>query len=832
MDRAHRRISQWVELRLGWVAATAASHPYCTLGLVGVATIMATFATARTQIETDLIDLLPESFESVQTLERVRENFGAFGFVTVVGTGAEPEILKQFADDAAARLSATDGVRYVDYRRARDFFLEHALFFLAKEDLETLETRLTERLEWERRKRNPLLLDIEETEPPSLDFAHLQEKYLGGQSGTGTQFSKEVYYLDPEKRMIVLFVKPDGVESDLTYAREMVDRVQGTIADIDLGAYSPDLRVVYGGAFTKRVEQHKLIAEDLTIATWVSLILVILYVTWHFRRAAAAAFLLIPLVVTLIWTYAFAAASFESLNILTAFLGAILLGLGIDHGIHLLARFYNEWPRQRSFDAVIRHTYGETIRTVTVAAATTAVGFLGLSLSEFRAFSEMGVIAAAGMVFIIVAYLTVLPALLAVAINLGWRPRPRSHVSASLVGGLISRRAGLVCAGLVVLLMLGFVGMQHTRFNTNLRALAQSELLSFRLDYEVDRILGYARSPVVLFAEDDAHERAIAAAVRRRKAEGGSDSPIRFVMARSDLVPERQEEKIPAIRRIGTVLTKVRPRWLPREHRRGFALVKRMTAASSFTQQDLPREISQLFEAPGGGEQDSFVLVFANVDVSDASQAIGFAREMRNLDLGEEHQQLSAAGEAMVMADAFEMIADEAPVVLTLTFLLVFATMWLLMGSLTDAIFAFMPAGITGIGTLGLLPVIGLELNTLNVVIVPILVGISVDGGVHMVTRHRHGYGKSSTLDYVGGAIAAALLTTSLGFGSLLLANHSGLRSLGMLAVLGLAVNLLACLVGLPAVLAVTKARFALPSLAGHLKRITHRHLRHTSHTG
>lgn len=65
----------------------------------------------------------------------------------------------------------------------------------------------------------------------------------------------------------------------------------------------------------------------------------------------------------------------------------------------------------------------------------------------------------------------------------------------------------------------------------------------------------------------------------------------------------------------------------------------------------------------------------------------------------------------------------------------------------------------------------------------------------------------SEVVNETGRAISGAILTTGLGFGSLLLADHQGLDSLGKLAILGLSANLVACLVGLPALLALLETR-------------------------
>ena len=89
----------------------------------------------------------------------------------------------------------------------------------------------------------------------------------------------------------------------------------------------------------------------------------------------------------------------------------------------------------------------------------------------------------------------------------------------------------------------------------------------------------------------------------------------------------------------------------------------------------------------------------------------------------------------------------------------------------------------------------------MNVCMLPAIFGISVDGGVHLVSRVREGVPVAEVMTETGRAIGGALLTTALGFIALTLANHRGLQMLGHLSVTGLAVNLVACMVLFPPIL-------------------------------
>jgi uncharacterized protein len=103
----------------------------------------------------------------------------------------------------------------------------------------------------------------------------------------------------------------------------------------------------------------------------------------------------------------------------------------------------------------------------------------------------------------------------------------------------------------------------------------------------------------------------------------------------------------------------------------------------------------------------------------------------------------------------------------------------------------------------GLMAAFDVRLNFFNMLALPTIIGMGVDDGVHMYHRYQE-MGRGSARYVVkttGMAVVLTTITTSIGFASLLTANHYGLNSLGLLSVVGMAVALLTTLLVLPAAL-------------------------------
>jgi len=119
--------------------------------------------------------------------------------------------------------------------------------------------------------------------------------------------------------------------------------------------------------------------------------------------------------------------------------------------------------------------------------------------------------------------------------------------------------------------------------------------------------------------------------------------------------------------------------------------------------------------------------------------------------------------------------------------------------------------------------------NTFNLIVLPSLIGIGVDNAVHIWHRYREeGPGSLElVLRRTGAAAALASVTTAVGFGSSLLSHHVGLRTMGWLAILGIACTFVSATLFFPALLSLLERR-----RGGPLGRSTARSRRSIGHQG
>ncbi|HET9450616.1 MAG TPA: MMPL family transporter, partial [Aggregicoccus sp.] len=723
---------QRLEKGLGALAARTHRRPWRALTFALLLTLVGGGLAGGLSLNANLVDLLPQSFQSVKDIQKLEQRFGGIGWVVVVGEGADPAQLRRFADDLAPRLAALQSVRFVEHQRSSDFFTERALYYLEKPDLDEVYSRLKAREKYERNARNPLYINLSDEPPPSLDFSDLQAKYAG-QSSNRLAGGGETYYLDPASRRVVLLAKPEGNSADLGFSKRVVGEVEALLKTVDTKQYGPGFKTAVTGTFKKKLDQQAQIGRDIATSSSLALLVLLAYLVFHFRSLVAVGLSLLPVAAGLAWTYGGVKLGYGQVNLLTGFLGAILGGLGIEHGIHLLTRYFSLRSDGASSEEATRESFTHTGGSALISALVAALTFFSLAISDFRAFREFGVIAGVGMLVMVGAYVLVLPAVLGLVDKLGWKPpkAPDTSGGNSWMARNLPRLRWPVALGMGLLVLLLGVNGRNARFDFDFAALEDQQLPSFVLDKQVNKILGYSQTPVIILTDKPEQERAVVDELTRRKAQLGDKSTVDFVGALDDLVPRDQEAKQETLQKIAAVVNRVKPESLDAAAREQFEQLQRSVKAQPFTRADLPESVKRQFQGQGG-DKSGFVLVFPRISLADGAKVRDFAQEVRGIDLpggGE----LSAAGEAMVLADILAMVTREGGPILLVALFSVLVAMWLTLGSLKNALLCLTPTLVSIVVLVGLMPLMEVPFNYLNILVLPVLIGTTVDAGVHLL---------------------------------------------------------------------------------------------------
>ena len=175
--------------------------------------------------------------------------------------------------------------------------------------------------------------------------------------------------------------------------------------------------------------------------------------------------------------------------------------------------------------------------------------------------------------------------------------------------------------------------------------------------------------------------------------------------------------------------------------------------------------------------------------------------------LSREHKLLVLGPPLAVVVFAFMMLQtrriEVSPLLLAGSYILMATAIAAILDfrNLRDAVLAMLPPVAGALMMFGILGLCHLDLNPANLIVLPLILGIGVDDGVHVVHDFRLQSGRYRTSSSTMNAIVLTSLTSMIGFGSMMVAAHRGLSSVGLVLVIGVGSCLFVSLVTLPAIL-------------------------------
>jgi len=233
---------------------------------------------------------------------------------------------------------------------------------------------------------------------------------------------------------------------------------------------------------------------------------------------------------------------------------------------------------------------------------------------------------------------------------------------------------------------------------------------------------------------------------------------------------------------------------------RQWSQLQRAARPAPVTLNDLPDELRRRFIGKSG---QLLIQVYSAIDLADRANQKRFVGEVRTVDP-------DVTGQPVVAYEAMRIIENVFRTGLVYALLLVTAIAGLMIRRVRETFLALVPLILGTLWTVAVMQVTGVTFNLVNVWALPLIIGSAAEYGINIVLRAResHQQGEGSRLPR--STVMAVLLnglTTMAGFGSLMVAHHRGVWSLGLLLVIGSAATLAASLVVLPSLLALMAER-------------------------
>ena len=819
------------------------------LALAGVA-----LAVFRLEVNVDRAALVDSEGRLEQLSRNYQREFPNSDEMVVVVEGGSRRERERYVDLLEQRLSVRPELFQNTLNAVDTKFLRHrALTFLSLSELVELEKKLrlaTRSNQPDQIRSLPadaiplltealkqLLVSLQSRGNSKLNFPWSMDR---------SAFSGPNYLSAGDGRIHILLTRPSQPEL-LASARQALEREMEEVRPA-----VPAVSALLTGEKILELDETDSSFRDSSRATVWSLLLVAALFALGFGNLARPAQAVFVVIMAGCWTLGVTTLVIGHLNLLTVTFATILAGIGIDFGIHLAYRYDEDRARGLQPLPAMESTL-KTAGTENLAGAwATSLSFSAICFTGFKGVAELGAITAWGVLFSFLGAVWVLPALFFLqerrGTALAFRRTSWSYLKK--VELLYLRRPGVILLPALLLTAASLPQFRSVSFDGNLLSLQDPNLPSVRAEMSLAR----AGDQGVMYAVSVANNPSEA---RQRKEKFEALSPVSRVETVADLMTESDSRKTRRIEQISGVANRLT---LPGEKRElssddlrslepVFLDLDELSQGSGPERAELRRVLGRLsdqLETLGHGPIHDGLQAFQTQAMTDLREVILFLREqsgqpLTGRDLPPE-LALRGVGESGTIAlriypkeNCWERASAEQfvaalrtidPNVVGTPVLIhyhaeamrrafqvsgyyamaaVLVLLWLHFRSLKETLLALVPKILSIIWMIGIMGWMGVRFNPANFIALPLILGVGVIFGVHVIHRAAEDGSPHIFRHSTGPAIALSGLTTMAGFGTLAYAGHQGIASLGVVMVAGVGTGLVASLVVLPALLAVLR---------------------------
>ena len=667
------------------------------------------------------------------------------------------------------------------------------------------------------------------------------------------------YFLSDDKSLLFALVEtPKSDKGDFMGDRRAIEAIRSVIASLKTDF--PNVQAGVTGGPTLSNDEMTAAFEDSSVATFIAFGLTLLVIVLAFWRVGKPLLMLAVLAITLAWSMGIVTLTVGHLTIFSVMFISIVIGIGIDYGIYFLFRYEEEIFLGRNLKEALELTAARTGPGILIGALTAGGTFYVLVLTDFRGIQELGFIAGTAILMAWLGTMTLFPALLMlVDRHHGERPRnqaPRAHAIERIHVPVLDRltsypRTVLTVAGLGTLAALGaipYVGFDYNLLNLQAKG-TESVLWEKRILATTGRS-GFNGLSTASTLEE-----------LRKKQEAFEKLPsVSEVDSVLRVIPDNQQEKISIVKTFAPIVSPVRvgrsspvdierllralselqrrldifateageklPEDLKTLRKETADLIQRLKTADrevaepalshlqaqlyrDFTSKffdlqrnlnprpitlaDVPEELHRKFIGRRG---DFLLQINPKVDIWEREGARTFVQELRSVDP-------EVTGAPVITYEAIGFMERAYYQGTIYAFVAVGILSYLMIRRVRETLLALLPLVLALLWTVGLMRVFGVQFNMANVWGLPLIIGASAEFGLNVMVRYLEGRAQGGPLVARSTVMAVALsgVSTIVGFGSLMIARHQGIYSLGLLLTLGSACGLLASLVVLPVIL-------------------------------
>jgi hopanoid biosynthesis associated RND transporter like protein HpnN len=659
--------------------------------------------------------------------------------------------------------------------------------------------------------------------------------------------------LGPNRGFIL--VAPKYNFDEIMPLEKAVNTTHAAIAKIQ-DANLPPVKVWITGEVGLEHDEMAGISKGTFTASLFSLGLVCIILLIAFRSVYLMLATLITLMIGMVFCGAFASVAVKELNLISVAFAVSNIGLGVEYAIHFCLRYRDYLKLNIGREKAIRGTLLATSPSLLLCAATTAIGLYAFIPTDYKGISELGLLAGSSLFICLFITLTVLPALLRIIPAPHFAEQEMGHtrfkpLTMKLATIPLHYAKPIVYITAVLAVLSGFALLKlQVDFNPlNIRDPNTESVIAFKKLLKTQDT-----SPMTLTVLSSDAEK-----TKRLQNEIEKLQSVDKTVSLFDFIPGEQEEKLailedlnlvfgsqakefpdlkvgtdpkPAIEKFLAAIATALPKRIDRaeitaltalqkelqdvlieldnrqEPSRQLFVEKMQSSvigalptimnkflaglqAGEVALDSIPADIKDRWLSKNGTYR---IQIFPKKDLNDLKNLEQFITEVQAVEQ-------DATDLPVMYWESMKVVMNAFKQAFTIALITIAVILWVMRRNLKDTLLVVIPLSLGGLFTMASTALTGTPINFANIIALPLLLGLGVDNGIHMLEKLRHSTAEEQNIYQSSTArgIFYGALTTVSSFAGLAFSPHQGIASMGLVITIGIFWVMIGTFVILPA---------------------------------
>ena len=756
--------------------------PVAVLLFGTILAILSAFPISNLRWDLQLQDTLSFSDEANNDYKKIESDFGGLGSLTVV-LHSDDSLLNYTTAKALAQMLHRDSlVHFVDFETDVDFYTRHCLLYVDESDLDSVINRLRPMREKFISKNNPLFVDLNagpdstENIDTAFHIDDLTEKYKRLMAGSHSNTSGTIRVVD---------IYPTYPLSDLKASRELLSQTSTYLSAIIQGG---NVQVYFTGKVFETIRRGRTMLPEAKLAgALTALFILILFIVNFYRQPQLIFISSVATALPIIYTLALAALIYGRINLFTLLLAIVLPGQACQIVSHVYRRYFEERARKLSPQLCIESAIlgiGPSTCTSSCIMASLFACMMFVPLPGIRELAMLGCIGTLMNWFVTILIATAL-------LRVFQRNRPfavnKFRISQTHTVTLLPRKLNVIL--IAVVSVASIVCLIYGGKN-----------LKFFYDFSKTEIGKSASTADSLLAQTGfpQYDPII---VKTSSAEASTELYRNFEMLRkkgavpkvqkmytlAKTIPHASESRDRKLDTLAAFARDVDVNDLNARQKKGYDFMTEALANRTIDEDDLPENVKSKFNDKKGNH-GVFSFIFHNIDPDDGLACRNLNEELHQIG-GAEKDSIMMTGEPVIRANVLDQILKNLDKTIAVGSFLVWFFLLMYYNRFSRAIFTVLPSVFAMSWLLILMRLLDIELSVYSSLAFPIIIGASVDGSLQLWSAfYTKQAGTAITVlqtKFVN--ILLSQMASFIASISLIISSHPGLRSIGLVMLLGLA---------------------------------------------